>query len=114
MATTEHVGVITYKDIEGNLFVMYPRTQADAVDGLAELLEQVTDMDFGRFNEEIDTLEGHKTYPRAHRGLRVDGNTSINALSESGENQSIEEAVAEHNMDSEAHPNLIVDGSEEI
>lgn len=115
MATTEHVGVITYKDGEGNLFVMYPRTQADAVDGLTEMLEQVTDMDFGRFEDETYTLEAHEVYPRAHRSLRVDGNVTVmNALSENRENQSIEEAVAEHNMDIEAHPNLIVDGSEEM
>lgn len=37
MATTEHTGLMTYKDENGNLYLLYPITTKDAVEGLDEI-----------------------------------------------------------------------------
>ena len=38
MATTENYGLLTYKDESGNLYLLYPVTKAELVDGLDEAL----------------------------------------------------------------------------
>lgn len=45
MATTEHNGLMVYKDENGNLRVLYPITKADLVDGLPELLAEKSNTD---------------------------------------------------------------------
>lgn len=41
MATTEHVGLLTYKETADNKSLLYPITKAEAVDGLEELLDEL-------------------------------------------------------------------------
>lgn len=41
MATTEHTGLMTYVDENGNHHILHPVTTADAVSGLAEALADV-------------------------------------------------------------------------
>ena len=43
MATTEHNGLMVYKDENGNMRVLYPVTKADLVDGLDELFDAQTE-----------------------------------------------------------------------
>lgn len=42
MAVTEQNGLMKYKDKAGNLYILYPITNADNVDGLTELIEPVS------------------------------------------------------------------------
>ena len=42
MAVTEQIGLMKYKDKAGNLYILYPITNADNVDGLTELIEPVS------------------------------------------------------------------------
>ena len=59
MATTEHNGLMVYKDESGNLRVLYPVTKADLVDGLDELFEAQTEATDAKLANKSDTSHNH-------------------------------------------------------
>jgi hypothetical protein len=70
MATTEHTGLMTYIDENGNHYILYPVTNVDAVDGLQEELNNKVSKS-SVVNNFTTTEEGFVADARALKELKV-------------------------------------------